>query len=324
MKYNPEEEMLSELEDDIPQEEDLELEEELLREIGEEDDIEEDLIIREAMHRSNAERRRMRREQQESQRKLDIYDIMDIVREFFSRYKTQFTWVVIGILLISLTVFMSKTAKIEDEPKESETQEVSEEKETEEETSTEKETLVAEAADSEIVVLMKNFYDAYFLSGEFSKIVQYIDSPSGVNSEQMQIYKMYVESVSDVVCYKLPTEDIGDYEVVLVTFKLKFYNYDELLPNVAIQFLANGDVGYKVHNVTDKEQFIAQKISQNDAHYLELAKKAVTENQSILANNSELNNVIEVFQAEIETLKAELETKPQETKPVETQTTPAQ
>ncbi len=156
-------------------------------------------------------------------------------------------------------------------------------------------TLKPETEDSEIARLVSAFYQAYLISGDINEVSNYIDSSSNFNVNKLSINKKYIETFSDIQCYKSDLDTVDkNYAVVIVTYKIKLYNYDEMLPSIDILFLVDGDSGYRVHNLTVADEFERQKV-ENDQNFQILAKNAAEELNALLAANSELNEVYNLY-----------------------------
>ncbi|MCI8716688.1 MAG: hypothetical protein HFH65_03765 [Lachnospiraceae bacterium] len=156
-------------------------------------------------------------------------------------------------------------------------------------------TLKPETEDSEIARLVSAFYQAYLISGDINEVSNYIDSSSNFNVNKLSINKKYIETFSDIQCYKSDLDTVDkNYAVVIVTYKIKLYNYDEMLPSIDILFLVDGDAGYRVHNLTVADEFERQKV-ENDQNFQILAKNAAEELNALLAANSELNEVYNLY-----------------------------
>jgi len=156
-------------------------------------------------------------------------------------------------------------------------------------------TLQPEAEDSEITRLVSAFYQAYLISGDINEVSNYIDSSSNFNVNKLSINKKYIETFSDIQCYKSDLDTVDkNYAVVIVTYKIKLYNYDEMLPSIDILFLVDGDAGYRVHNLTVADEFERQKV-ENDQNFQILAKNAAEELNGLLEANGELNEVYNLY-----------------------------
>lgn len=211
--------------------------------------------------------------------------------------------IIVVMLIFSIVSNLNKAAK--DSPEDGKndtlahTEQTSSEENTEgtaEEQSTEPQlTLKPETEDSEIARLISAFYQAYLISGDINEVNNYIDSSSNFNVNKLSINKKYIETFSDIQCYKSDLDTVDkNYAVVIVTYKVKLYNYDEMLPSIDILFLVDGDAGYRVHNLTVADEFERQKV-ENDQNFQILAKNAAEELNGLLAANSELNDVYNLY-----------------------------
>ncbi len=204
----------------------------------------------------------------------------------------------VGILvlffILALVLFFLPKEKKENGEKQSDLT-VTEQKESKESATEQNFTWKPEDASSELVSFIDSFYQAYYLSGDVNEMAKYIDSAESLNADRFAIHKKYVEQVSDVVCYQ-PELDVinGDYTILVIAYKVKLYNYAELLPSLDVLFLANGEDGYKVHNLTVEDEFDEQKI-KNDTNFQILSKQVSEELQSLLAANADLNNVYQLY-----------------------------
>lgn len=81
---------------------------------------------------------------------------------------------------------------------------------------------------------------------------------------------------------------------MVVTYKVKLYNYEELLPSIDILFLVNGEMGYRIHNLTVDDQFDKQKIT-NDTNFQILSAQVSDELNTLLSANPDLNQVYNLY-----------------------------
>ena len=210
--------------------------------------------------------------------------------------------VIIVLLIVSIVTGLEKASKKVSDGKEEETtvqtEETSKENENEDETETETEpqlTLKPETEDSEITRLVLAFYNAYLTSGDINEVSNHIDSASNFDANRLSINKKYIETFSDINCYKSDLDTVDkNYTIVIVTYKIKLYNYAELLPSIDILFLVDGDAGYRVHNLTVGDEFEKQKV-ENDSNFQILAKNAAEELNGLLAANVDLNEVYNLY-----------------------------
>lgn len=232
----------------------------------------------------------------------------NIVRNAFGNSRRMILCIVLVVVIVVMLIFsivnnLSKAAKKSSDdgkndtlaqPEETSTQES--EEETSEEQSTEPQlTLSPETEDSEIARLISAFYQAYLISGDINEVNNYIDSSSNFNVNKLSINKKYIETFSDIQCYKSDLDTIDkNYTVVIATYKIKLYNYTEMLPSIDILFLVDGDAGYRVHNLTVADEFERQKV-ENDQNFQILAKNAAEELNGLLAANGELNEVYNLY-----------------------------
>lgn len=233
---------------------------------------------------------------------------MDIWKKFYDQNKKQaigsiLLVILILILVIASAVSCSKREKQNTKEAESTgttvTQEESSSLDSVEETSVlETEPVLTwqpESADSELVSLISSFYQAYILSGDINEVAKYMDSTEGMNEQRLSINKKYIENVSDFDCYKTDLDIVDDsYTILAVTYKVKLYNYEELLPSIDILFLVNGESGYRVHNLTVSDAFDRQKI-QNDNNFQILSAAVSEELHALLAANADLNQVYQLY-----------------------------
>lgn len=211
--------------------------------------------------------------------------------------------IIIVMLIAGIVSNLGKAAKKSSDDGKNDTSAHTEEtssEESEAETTTEQETepqltLQPEAEDSEIARLISAFYQAYLISGDINEVSGYIDSASNFNVNKLSINKKYIETFSDIQCYKSDLDTVDkNYAIVIVTYKIKLYNYAELLPSIDILFLVDGDAGYRVHNLTVADEFERQKV-ENDQNFQILAKNAAEELNGLLAANADLNEVYNLY-----------------------------
>lgn len=269
------------------------------------DNTEHDIQIIEARHKTASERRKMNQNGNKKNKK-DIYDIMDMIKEFYHKNRKPVLAgtliVVILIVLIAVSIGgcnknkktgVSSAGKSEEASTSDVTGDTSE---TAAETETEPQlTIQPEAGDSEIAQLISGFYQAFIISGDINEVGKYIDSTNGIDTNRLSINKKYIESVSDFVCYKFDSEIVDDnYTIMIVTYKMKLHNYDELLPSIDILFLVNGEAGYKIHNLTVDDEFDKKKV-EGDQNFQILAANVSEELNGLLAANADLNEVYNLY-----------------------------
>lgn len=262
------------------------------------ENTENDIKIIEARHRTSSERRNMN--QNNKKQKKDIYDLIDLIKDFCRKNKKQVLIIIILLVVIAAVVAAGigscSRRQERENGKEKETTTQAEATSPEAEPETEPQlTLQPEAEDSEIAQLIASFYNAYIISGDVNEVGKYIDSANSVDANRLSINKKYIESVSGFSCYKSDLDIVDDkYTILIVTYKVKLYNYDELLPSIDILFLVNGEAGYKVHNLTVDDEFDRQKI-ENDQNFQILAGNVSNELSGLLAANPELNEVYNLY-----------------------------
>lgn len=265
------------------------------------DTLEDDIRIIEAKHRTTSQHRRMN--QKGRKPKKDIYDVIDICKEIYEKNNKQILITLFGIVLVVVLIVSVAAGKEESGQKSEQPDKgkaivetaAAEGESAEETTAGPVLTIEPESQESEITQLIFGFYNAYVISGDINEVGKYIDSTNAIDPNRLSINKKYIESVSDFVCYKSGIDNIDeDYTALIVTYKVKLYNYAELLPSVDILFLVNGDAGYKVHNLTVDDEFDKQKV-ENDEDFQILKTRAAEELNELLAANAELNEVYNLY-----------------------------
>ncbi len=224
---------------------------------------------------------------------------MNFIRELYENNKKQFH---IGILLLILIILlivihtMTKKDNPEKENNTTQTETTADSSGTEVESETAPVlTWTPDSGDSELTSLISAFYNAYVISGDINQVSPYIDSTTGINENRLAINKKYIERVSDFVCYQTDLDIIDEnYLVMVVTYKVKLYNYEELLPSIDILFLVNGEMGYRIHNLTVDDQFDKQKIT-NDTNFQILSAQVSDELNTLLSANPDLNQVYNLY-----------------------------
>ena len=224
---------------------------------------------------------------------------MNFIRELYENNKKQFH---IGILLLILLILlivihtMTKKDNPEKENNTTRTETTADSSGTEVDSETAPVlTWTPDAGDSELTSLISAFYNAYVISGDINQVSPYIDSTTGINENRLAINKKYIERVSDFVCYQTDLDIIDEnYLVMVVTYKVKLYNYEELLPSIDILFLVNGETGYRIHNLTVDDQFDKQKIT-NDTNFQILSAQVSDELSTLLSTNPDLNQVYNLY-----------------------------
>ena len=224
---------------------------------------------------------------------------MNFIRELYENNKKQFH---IGILLLILLILlivihtMTKKDNPEKENNTTRTETTADSSGTEVDSETAPVlTGTPDSGDSELTSLISAFYNAYVISGDINQVSPYIDSTTGINENRLAINKKYIERVSDFVCYQTDLDIIDEnYLVMVVTYKVKLYNYEELLPSIDILFLVNGETGYRIHNLTVDDQFDKQKIT-NDTNFQILSAQVSDELNTLLSTNPDLNQVYNLY-----------------------------
>ena len=222
---------------------------------------------------------------------------MNFIRELYENNKKQFH---IGILLLILIILliiihtMTKKDNPEKENNTTQTETTADFSGTEVESETAPVlTWTPDSGDSELTSLISAFYNV--ISGDINQVSPYIDSTTGINENRLAINKKYIERVSDFVCYQTDLDIIDEnYLVMVVTYKVKLYNYEELLPSIDILFLVNGEMGYRIHNLTVDDQFDKQKIT-NDTNFQILSAQVSDELNTLLSANPDLNQVYNLY-----------------------------
>ncbi len=238
-------------------------------------------------------------------KKKDVYDYFFAAKDFLSAHKRIILSCLAVLFVLIMVVAGTKSCKknhsdaTPTDAKHSEKQVTpTDSKETE--TAAETETtpalsIEALPSDSELTTLISNFYQAYVISGSKDEVAKYIDSVNGIEDSTLSINKKYIETVSDFTCYESAAkEDNSSYRIMIVTYKMKLYNYDELLPAIDILFVTEGDNGYRIHNQTVGDQFDAQKI-MNDNDYQILKQQTSDELNKLLSANADLKEVYDFY-----------------------------
>lgn len=200
----------------------------------------------------------------------------------------------IAVLLLLILGIRGCQNKSEEEPEEKKEKVTTEETQTQEETKKEL-TVQAYETDSDEAKAVEGFYQAYLLSESLDTLGKYIDTTEGIEQSVLSMHKKYIEQVSDIQCYPIKGADVDEnYRVLMVTYKIKLYNYAELLPSIDVLFLVNGDEGYRVHNMTTADAFERDKLL-GDENFQILSEQVATELQGLLTANAELNNVYNLY-----------------------------
>jgi len=223
---------------------------------------------------------------------------MNFIRELYENKKQFHIGILLLILLILLIVIhtMTKKDNPEKENNTTRTETTADSSGTEVDSETAPVlTWTPDSGDSELTSLISAFYNAYVISGDINQVSPYIDSTTGINENRLAINKKYIERVSDFVCYQTDLDIIDEnYLVMVVTYKVKLYNYEELLPSIDILFLVNGETGYRIHNLTVDDQFDKQKIT-NDTNFQILSAQVSDELSTLLSTNPDLNQVYNLY-----------------------------
>ena len=214
---------------------------------------------------------------------------MNFIRELYENNKKQFH---IGILLLILIILlivihtMTKKDNPEKENNTTQTETTADSSGTEVDSETAPVlTWTPDSGNSELTSLISAFYNAYVISGDINQVSPYIDSTTGINENRLAINKKYIERVSDFVCYQTDLDIIDEnYLVMVVTYKVKLYNYEELLPSIDILFLVNGEMGYRIHNLT-----------VDDTNFQILSAQVSDELNTLLSANPDLNQVYNLY-----------------------------
>lgn len=210
--------------------------------------------------------------------------------------KRNLTVLAMGIALLLLLILGIRGCQ----NKEVEETEEKKEKVTTEETQTQEETkreltVQAYEVDADEAKVVEGFYQTYLLSESLDMLGKYIDTTEGIEQSVLSMHKKYIEQVSDIKCYPIKGADVDEnYLTLMVTYKIKLYNYAELLPSIDVLFLVNGDEGYRVHNMTTADVFERDKLL-GDENFQILSEQVATELQGLLAANAELNNVYNLY-----------------------------
>ena len=117
-----------------------------------------------------------------------------------------------------------------------------------EDTSANEEVLQPESNDSEIFLLIKNYYNSK-QNANMEELGKYVDNLENINQELFIKESRYIEEYQNIKCYIAGDEDENN-KIILVDVDYKFFGIDTPAPcNVWIYIVKGEDNKFYVHNM---------------------------------------------------------------------------
>lgn len=117
-----------------------------------------------------------------------------------------------------------------------------------EDTSAKEEVLQPESEDSEIFMLIKNYYNSK-QNANMEELGKYVDNLENINQELLIKESRYIEEYQNIKCYVAGNEDEKS-KIILVDVDYKFFGIDTPAPcNVWIYIVKGEDNKFYVHNM---------------------------------------------------------------------------
>ncbi len=207
-------------------------------------------------------------------------------------------WAVLGLLIIVLIIALIATncGGNSDNKKDEESKLTTKETTVkQEETTAAGPELVSLSEDNEVYKLILSYIDAAYVQCNVEMLESIMDSVENVNIDKNTVRQRYIEAYNDITCYVLDGKD--NISVVFVSYNVKLYNYDVLLPaGETLKIVKMEDGTYKIHNIEVGEQFESHMINEKQVEELAvLQEKIQSEYNAVIEGNSEIKSIVDIL-----------------------------